>query len=269
MSNFKSFFTKHPVLSIFSLAISWLVLIMIFAGIAVSLLHKEFGDAITLVIGHLAGIIYIFILIWRLGWLNGAGIIRSGTYKTWLVAIIGTLYFAPASLYSFYGKLAFDFSSLANLSSSFRLIAMQTLVCVDEEMLFRGAILYILIQSLGSSQKGIFGSVIIMSAIFALFHIIWFIPSGISLITALLLAETTIISIWWAALVLKGGSIWPAFFAHFIINTIVGVQGISNQLVQPELNVYLLLLLFSMPLGIMGCWLMAKRSSRIVSARKS
>ncbi len=266
MSNFKSFFTKHPVLSIFSLAVSWLVLIMMFAGIAVSLLHKEFGDAITLVIGHLAGIIYIFILIWRLGWLNGAGITRSGTYQTWLIAIIGTLYFALASLYSFYGNLAFDFSNLANLSSSCRIIAVQTLVCIDEEMLFRGAILYILIQSLGSSQKGVFKSVIIMSTIFALFHIIWFIPSGISLTTALLLAETTIISIWWAALVLKGGSIWPAFFAHFIINVVVGVQGTSNQMVQPELNAYILLLLFRMPLGIVGCWFMTRRSSRIVSA---
>ena len=145
MSNFKSFLTKHPVLSIISLAISWLVLIMIFAGIASSLLNRGFGDRTTLLIGHLAGIICIFILLWRLGWLKGAGITQSGTYQTWLIAIIGTVYFALASLYSFYGKQAFDFSNLFILSSSGGIITTQTVVCINEEMLFRGTILYIFI----------------------------------------------------------------------------------------------------------------------------
>jgi len=260
MSNFKSFLTKHPVLSVISLAISWLVLIMIFAGIAASLLNKEFGDTTILFIGHLAGIICVFILFWRLEWLKGAGITRSGTYQTWLIAIIGTVYFAFASLYSFYGKLAFDFSNLFNLSSSGGIITTQTVVCIDEEMLFRGAILYILVRSWGNTQKGIFGSVILMSTIFALFHIIWFISSGISLATVFLLTEAIIISIWWAAMVLKGGSIWPAFLAHFVVNTVVALQGISGTIIQPDLQVYIKLLLFSLPLGITGFWLISGSS---------
>jgi membrane protease YdiL (CAAX protease family) len=260
MSNFKSFLTKHPVLSIVSLAISWLVLIMISAGIAAGLLNKKLGDTTTLIIGHLVGIICIFILLWRLGWLKGAGITRSGTYQTWLIAIIGTVYFALASLYSFYGKLSFDCSNLFNLPSSSGLILTQTLVCIDEEMLFRGTILYILVRSWGNTQKGIFGSVILMSAIFALFHIIWFISSGISFATALLLAEATIISIWWAAMVLKGGSIWPAFLTHFVVNTVVALQGISGTIIQPDLQIYIKLLLFSLPLGIIGFWLISRSS---------
>jgi membrane protease YdiL (CAAX protease family) len=258
MSNFKSFLTKHPVLSIIGLAISWLVLIMIFAGIAASLLNKKLGDTATLIIGHLVGVIYVFILIWRLGWLKGAGITRSGIYQTWLFAIIGTAYFTLASLYSFYGKLAFDFSNLFNLSSSGGIITTQTVVCIDEEMLFRGAILYILVRSWGNTQKGIFGSVILMSAIFALFHIIWFVFSGISLATVFLLAEAIIISIWWAAMVLKGGSIWPAFLAHFVVNTVIALQGISETIIQPDLQVYIKLLLFSLPLGIFGFWLITR-----------
>lgn len=260
MGNFKSFLTKHPVLSIISLAISWLVLIMIFAGIASSLLKKEFGDPIILIIGHLAGIIYVFIFIWRPGWLKAAGITRSGTYQTWLIAIVGTVYFALAALYSFYGKLAFDFSNLFNLSSSGGIILTHTLVSIDEEMLFRGAILYILVRSWGNTQKGIYGSVILMSAIFAMFHIIWFISSGISLATVFLLAEGMIISIWWAAMVLKGGSIWPAFFAHFVVNTVIALQGISGTIIQPDLQVYIKLFLFSLPLGIFGFWLTARSS---------
>jgi membrane protease YdiL (CAAX protease family) len=257
MSSFKSLLTKHPVLSIISLVTSWLVLIMIFASVASSLLNIKLGDTTTLIAGHLAGIICVFILLWRLRWLKASGITRSGTYQTWLIAITGTVYFTFASLYTFYGKLGFDFSNLFNLSSSCGIMTMQTVVCIDEEMLFRGAILYILLKSWGNTQKGIFGSAILMSAIFALFHIIWFISSGISLATAFLLAEAIIISVWWASMVEKGGSIWPAFFAHFVVNTVVTLQGISGTIVQSDLQVYVKLLLFSLPLGIIGFWLIS------------
>jgi membrane protease YdiL (CAAX protease family) len=260
MSNLNFFLTKHPVLSIIGLAISWLVLIMIFAGIAASLLNIKMGYTTTLIIGHLTGIICVFILISRLGWLKEAGITQFGTTQTWLIAFVGTVYFALAALYSFYGKLAFDFSDLFNLSSSGGLILTHTLVSIDEEMLFRGAILYILVRSWGNTQKGIFGSVILMSAIFALFHTIWFISSGISLATVFLLAEAIIISIWWAAMVLKGGSIWPAFLAHFVVNTVVALQGISGTIIQPDLKVYINLFLFSLPLGIIGIWLISGSS---------
>jgi membrane protease YdiL (CAAX protease family) len=268
MSKFKSFFIKHPVLSIISLAISWLVLIMIFAGIAASLLNKKLGDTTTLIMGHLVGIIYILILNWRLGWLKGAGITRSGTYQTWLISFIGTVYFALASLYSFYGKLSFDFTTLFNLSSSGGLMSTQILVCIDEEMIFRGAILYILVRSWGNTQKGVFASVILMSTIFALFHIIWFVSSGIALATVFLLAEAIIISIWWAAMVLKGGSIWPAFLAHFVVNTVVALQGISETINQPDLQVYIKLLLFSLPLGIIGFRLTSRSFDHLIKEMK-
>ncbi len=259
MKNLKSFLTGRPVLSVIILAISWFILIMLFAGIASSLLKKGFGDPIVLFIGHLAGIVYILLLLWRLGWLKVSGIARSGTYQTWLFAIGGTVYFALASLYSFFGKLSFDFANLVDLSSSGGIIASRLANCADEEMLFRGIALYILIQSYGNSKKGIVGSVLIISLIFALFHSIWALSSGFSLAMGLSLVEALIISIWWAALVLKGGSIWPAFFAHFIINALVAVQSLSSPVIQPEVNAYLLLLLFSLPLGLIGFWLIYRR----------
>jgi membrane protease YdiL (CAAX protease family) len=267
MKNVKSFLTRHPVLSVIVLTISWFMLIMLFAGIASSLLKKGFGDPIVLFIGHLAGIIFVFILLWRLECLKVSGTARSGTYQTWLFAIGGTLYFALASLYSFYGKLSFDFANLVNLSSSGGIIVSRFANCVDEEMLFRGFALYILIQNRGKSIKGKAGSVFIISLIFALFHSIGALSSGFSLALGLLLLEALIISIWWAALVLKGGSIWPAFFAHFIINALVAVQGLSNRMIQPELNAYILLLLFSIPLGLIGFWLIIRRSANIVSSK--
>lgn len=265
MKNLKIFLISRPVLSVIILTINWFILIMLFAGIATSLLGKEFGDPVVLLIGHLAGIIGIFLLLWRLGWLKVSGIARSGTYQTWLFAICGTIYFALASLYSFFGELSFDFASLTDLSSSGGIIASRLANCANEEMLFRGIALYILIQNRGNSKRGIVGSVLFISLIFSLFHSIWALSSGFSLALVLLLAEALIISIWWAALVLKGGSIWPAFFAHFVINTLVAVQGIANEIVKPEINAYVLLLLFSVPLGIIGCWIIIRRSSETLS----
>ena len=255
MSNLKSFLTKRPVLSAISITIIWFVLIMFFSGIATSLLNREFGDSTTSFIGHLVGIIFVLTLLWRLGWLKYAGISQLGTFQIWLIAIIGTVYFALASLFSFYGKLSFDFSNLTDLSFSGNVIKLNIAVSMDEEFLFRGAILYILIRCWGDSLNAKIGSVILISGIFALFHILNVLFWGTSLISTLFLAlETFIISIWWASMVLKGGSIWPAFLAHFVINTVVTLQGHTQSITQPEFQAYLKLLLFSLPLGIFGFW---------------
>ena len=266
MKNLKSFLTRRPALSVIILTITWFILIMLFAGVASNLLKKGFGDPIVLFIGHLAGIVFTLLLLWRLGWLKSSGIARLGTCQTWLLAIGGTVYFALASLYSFFGKLSFDFANLVDLSSSGGIVASRLANCAGEEMLFRGIALYILIQSWGNSKKGIVGSVLLISLIFALFHSIWALSSGFSLAMVLSLVETLFISIWWAALVLKGGSIWPAFFAHFIINAMVAVQSISNKMIQPEVNAYMFMLLFSIPLGLIGFWLITRRVSNIVPA---
>ena len=259
MSNLKSFITKRPALSSISITIIWFVVIMISTGIATSTLKRDFGDSTTSFIGHLVGIILILTLLWSLGWLKDAGISQLGSFQIWLIAIIGTVYFALASLFSFYGKLSFDFSDLTDLSFSGNVIKLNIAVSMDEEFLFRGAILYILIRGWGDSLNGKIGSVILSSGIFALFHILNVLFWGTSLISTLFLAlETFIISIWWASMVLKGGSIWPAFLAHFVINTIVALQAHIQSITQPEFQAYLKLLLFSLPLGIYGFWMILR-----------
>ena len=259
MSSIKSFITNRPILSAILITISWFVVIMLFTGIATSLLKKDFGDSTTTLTGHLAGIILILTLLWRLGWLKGAGISQLGTYQVWLISIGGTLYFALTSLYSFYGTFRFDVSTLTNFSSTGNIIIANVSNCMGEEILFRGAFLYILIRYWGNSGKGRIKSVLLTSGFFAIFHILHVVFYGHSLTSTLLLVlEVFIISIWWASMVLKGGSIWPAFFAHFVVNTVVALQGINHPINQPEFQVYIKLLLFSLPLGIIGIWMTIK-----------
>jgi len=70
--------------------------------------------------------------------------------------------------------------------------------------------------------------------------------------------EVFIISAWWASMVLKGGSIWPAFLAHFVVNMVIALQSTIHTIVQPDLQVYLKLLAFSIPLGLTAIWLLLK-----------
>ena len=259
MKGLKSFFENRPVLSAISITITWFIVIMLVSGMAAGALKKDFGDPVTTLIGHMAGIIFVIILLWITGWLKVAGITQPGKYQVWLISIAGTIYFALASLHSFYGTLRFDVSTLTDFSTYGNILKASIANCMGEEILFRGAFLYILIRSWGNTRKGMIRGVAVTSGIFALFHLLHVAFYGQSPGSALILVlEVFIISAWWASMVLKGGSIWPAFLSHFAVNTIVILQGTTQNMIQNDLHVYLKLLVFSLPLGITAIWLLLK-----------
>ena len=102
----------------------------------------------------------------------------------------------------------------------------------------------------------VFG-VLLTSLLFAVVHMTQVFTHGVNLSSALLLTlETWIISIWWATLVLLGGSIWPAVILHFVVNAAVAVQGLTVPMIKPDILAYGRILLFSIPLGILGIWLL-------------
>lgn len=239
-----------------SLTISWLIITLLIAGITSSLLNKEFGDTTPVFFGHLSAIVFIILLLWKLDWLKAAGIIRLGTYQAWLFALIGIIYVVPASLYSFFGSLTFNFSNLLNFQVSKHILLRILTICIGEEMFFRGTILLILVRVWGNTKKGLLGSVLVMSFIFAVMHAGQSFSelSGTSLL--LLVFVALMISTWWGALVWKGKSIWPAFAAHFVVNFIIGVHAHSVSIIEPNDHAYTRILLFSIPLGIGGIWLL-------------
>lgn len=87
-------------------------------------------------------------------------------------------------------------------------------------------------------------------------HLTQVFTHGVSPLSAVYLTlETCFVSIWWGALVLWGGSIWPAVMLHFVVNALVAVQGLSFAMVDPEIVAYRQILWFSIPLGVLGIWL--------------
>ena len=259
MNALRSFATRHPVLFVLSLTIAWLVLLMLFTGIASSALHRPYGDAVTGTIGRLAITACTLLLVWRLGWLEAAGIARLGRWWVWLLALGGMTYFTLASLYSYFGKIHFDFSSLILIPEARAIVMTQFVVSLCEEILFRGVLLYSLVRAWGNTKRGMIGSVLLTSLIFAVLHMTNVFSYGVSLSSALLLTlETCLIAIWWGALVLQGKSIWIVVMLHLVGNAVIPVQSLTAPMVEPEISAIIQILLFSIPLGVLGIILLMK-----------
>ena len=256
-----AFASNRPVGFVLVLTIVWVVLFLVFMGVASTIFQKPYGDAMTVSISRLAVTACVLLLAWRLDWLKPSGISSVGDWQIWLLALGGLVYVARTSLYSFYGSVAFDFSSLLRLPDARTAVTTHFLAGLSEEILFRGLVLYTLIRIWGNTTRGIFGSVLLASALFALVHLTQVFTYGTSLSSALLLVlQTFVVSIWWGALVVMGGSIWPAVILHFVVNAVVAVQGLRTPMVEPEILAYRQLLWFSLPLGVLAAGLLAKNA---------
>ncbi len=257
--NISNFASHHPVGFVLVLTIVWVVLLLVFMGIASSVVHKPYGGTVTASIGRLVVTACALFLAWRLDWLEASGISRPGSWQVWLLALVGLVYLASASLYSIYGRIAFDFSSLLRLPDAHAAVTTHFMAGLSEEILFRGLALYTLMRVWGNSTQGIVGGVLLASALFALVHITQVFTHGTSLSSALLLVlQAFVISVWWGALVVMGGSIWPAAVLHFVVNAVVAVQGLTTPIVEPGILAYRQLLWFSLPLGVLAIGLLAK-----------
>lgn len=253
----KTFAANQPVLFAIVLTLLGFVLLLFMSGIAYTKLRQPYTDR-AMTVMRLVATAALLLLAWRMGWLEGIGILRLGSWQVWLLATGGLLYFACAALYAFYGKIAFDITSFAHLPAAHAVFYKQLVAVVYEEILFRGVILYVLVSAWGHTRLGIIGSAVPTAVLFALPHIVG-VFVGLSRQSALLLVlETIIIAIWWGTLVIRGGSIWPAVLLHFVVNVMVEVQGLCVPMVTPEILAYQCLFWFSIPLGVTGIGLLIR-----------
>jgi len=253
LSPLGSFARTHPVAFVLTSAVAWPVLLVVLMGVASSALRMPYSDATAGAIGRLAVTACVLLLMWHLGWLKAAGVTRLGGWQVWLLALAGMVYFAGASLYSCYGRVAFDFPSLIRLPEARTVLTTQSVVALGEEVLFRGLALCALCIAWGSTRRGTIGSVVVTSLLFAALHLTHVFTFGAELPPALILTlQTGVVALWWGALVVVGRSIWPAVMLHFTINAVVGVQGLAVPMVEPGILAYTRLLWFSLPLGALG-----------------
>lgn len=259
MKNINNFSTTHPILFVISSTILWLVVLLVLTAIISGISGRPYGDEVSSTISRLITTVIILMIIFNLGWLDAIGITKIGKWRIWLIAFGGIIYFACASLYSFFGEVSFNFSHLIQSRSAQTAVIVQFVVSLCEEIMFRGLVLYSLVRVWGNTRKGIFVSVVLTSFLFSIPHIMQVFTAGVSFLSVLILVlEGSIVAFWWGALVLYGKSIWPAIFIHMAGNAIVSVQGLLIPMVEPEILAYTRLLLFSLPLCALGIILLIK-----------
>lgn len=251
--------THYPIGFVLFLTIVWVVLLLVFMVVASTVFHAPYGGFMTVSVGRLAVTACAVFLAWRLDWLKASGVSRSGSWQVWLLALGGLIYFASASLYAFYGRIAFDFSSLLRLPDARAAVTAQFITGLSEEILFRGLVLYALIRVWGNTSWGILRSVLLTAALFAFLHLTQVFTYGASLSSAMaLVLQTFVISVWWGTLVVMGGSIWPAVMLHFVVNAFIAVQGLTTPVVEPITSAYTQLLWFSLPPCVLAIGLLSK-----------
>lgn len=93
---------------------------------------------------------------------------------------------------------------------------------------------------------------VLTAALFAVPHMMGIFMGTSTPAALLLVSETAIVAVWWGALVVRGGSIWPAVLLHDVPNVVVPVQGLTTSMLTPDTRAYRRLLGISVPLGLLG-----------------
>jgi uncharacterized protein len=160
--------------------------------------------------------ILLVVLIAQLGQLKEGGFTRPSQWKAlWLIW--------PLLVYSVLNGSDLIDSPLKINWADGGLITLFVLLYISvgtiEEFLFRGLLLPVMLRKWGGTRKGIYTAVIVSSAIFGLVHLLNFAMGRRDLLTTgTQILYGTFFGVFFAALMLRNNSIWPAVFGHFLFD---------------------------------------------------
>jgi membrane protease YdiL (CAAX protease family) len=254
MNKLKRFATARPVL--FSL-----VLIVIYALLStltypVHFLFPDnevgqvYGDAVAKIV-----ISAVFVgMLWRFGWLERSGLTRLGERR-------GRFLIAAWGAYLIFGQYyAFTDSIRPPVASSPLGIAefLGTLPgALLEELLYRGLLLTAMMVAWGHSRRGIVKSVALSSLLFGSTHLINVLvrPVGIVVAQAILVSLP---GVFYAVVLLKRQSLWPAILIHWLANAAVNVKIAGLESFQETPTMWLWFAVFMIPIALYSVYVLWK-----------
>lgn len=257
MNALKRFSTSQSVA--FGFVITLLVLVFyILAGIASALFGKTLsGGQIIEAAGRTTGAAILLILLWRFGWLQSAGAAQLGAPAVWGIAFIILAYEVATHVLPISGA-----AELGTLQPGEAAAAALNALATGplEEIAFRGIILFAFISVWGSSQKGIMKSVCVSALLFGASHLVH-ILFGRPLPQAVLVALNTALGgIYYAVIVLRWRSVWPAAAIHGLLNAIVAMIAYSTPGFEESVPALALAVVSQIPLAVLGIWLLSKNA---------
>ena len=258
MKKIKAFATKHPIAFCLAALLSWMIAGAVIAVASAALLQVSMLTFWPQKIGTLGATLLLLILAWRLGWLQSIGLTKTGNWQVWLFSALTLLYLFPASLYGFFGEASFNFGVYRFSDAAQQAVLGHLIVGFVEETLFRGLMLFALIRVWGHTRRGVLAAALVQAVIFGIPHLLQIAVGGSFAATLVVILISLISGIWYAALVLRWGSLWPVIVIHAVTNNIFLVKGLSTVMVQPEVMAYTRAALAEVPLLLIGVWLLMK-----------
>lgn len=269
MHRIKLFATRRPLA--FGLIITLVfILLVLISSIVVSALYP--GDTIgwylSSTIGRLVAIAVLLMLTALLGWLGPAGFIRLGDWQVWLVTLLALVYAIPASAYAMTGDLDFRTPDPALAASAAIFILIHAFL---EEVAFRGLVLHGFIRVSDGTYRDLLKGILLSSLLFGAYHLIYLLGEPLPVVL-LRVVVGFFLGILLGALVVSGGSIYPAAFFHGVLN-FAAYLNLTSSAVQASAYSWLLLSLGLLPLAVCGVLLIRAfprraRFEKIVPAKE-
>ena len=254
MKKFKRFAVSRPVLL-------GLVLIVIYALLStltypVHFLFPDdevgqvYGDAVakTVMSAVFTG------LIWGFGWLDRSGLTRLGKRRGRLLIAAWGLYLIAGQYYAFTGSIRLPVASSPLGVAEFLGTLPGALL---EELLYRGLLLTAMLTAWGHTKRGIIKSIALSSLLFGTTHLINVIvrPAGIVVFQAILVSLP---GVFYAAVLLKRRSLWPAVLIHWLANAAVNVKIAGLENFQETPAMWLWFALFMIPITLYSAYVIGK-----------
>jgi membrane protease YdiL (CAAX protease family) len=257
----KTLANNRPIVFVLLALMAWVLLGagLVFGSAAA--LQLPISNMAPQMMGTLGAVLILLVIATRMGWLRTIGLTQLGGWQVWLITLPLLGYILAAYLYGFFGDIGFDFGIFARSGAARDLLMRQSVVGFVEETLFRGIVLYALVRVWGHSKRGLIAAVVVQAALFGVYHLLQS-TIGVPLEIVLLVIVNCILSgLWWGALVLRWGSLWPVIVLHGLSNLVVQVKGLTSISIEPATMAYIRGTLLELPLVIFGVWLLLRMPS--------
>jgi membrane protease YdiL (CAAX protease family) len=235
----------------FSLLITILVLAFyIIAGILAALGSSNAVESNLIeAFGRVVGAIAFAVIVFRFGWQQASGLNRLGSPQSWLVGFSILGYEIITHVF----PLASDVNFGNGISTEAVSVALNALATGPlEEIPFRGLVLIAFVQLWAFKEKGIVKSVIAGSFFFGASHLIHLLL-GRPFPQALYISLNAFLAgIYYAAIILRWKTIWPAIALHSMLNALIGTVAFYTPGFQEPADVLFLSTVLQIPVVILA-----------------
>jgi hypothetical protein len=249
IDRFQKFARERP--GWFSLLITVMVLMVYFVAAIVAALSSTNAteDNLIQAFGRGFGAIAFAIIIFQFGWQRACGLNHPGSLLPWL----GGLGLLGYEIVTHVLPLAGDVNFGNGISAEAVAVALNALATGPlEEISFRGLVLIAFVQHWAFAKRGIAKGVIAGSFFFGASHLIHLLlgrPFPQAITIAL---NASLAGIYYAAIVLRWKTIWPAVALHGLLNALVAIVAFYTPGFQEPANELFLGTLLQIPVVILA-----------------